>query len=274
MPAERIRICTVTDHPDDPKKQRSCFWPDALKPWIEGGVQDRCVVWTPVFLPDTVDWSEYVDFETYDVVIFNWDVLNGDPMFRSDRSQQMARHYARDLREFVRGGGLVIMECQAALFSPSQAAYDSVTQEAGLPRLRVTDSTTVSFGFSVRPETSLLGRHPFLPVELGRWISAEDCDWNSREPWFPTSAVSLRTLQAFEGTHHRMYSGGFERASLRHWRPILYAEDGQHPVACVYHEPGEGAYLVTTMYLAASNVSGLLRPITLDWRDSLSALNA
>lgn len=70
-----------------------------------------------------------------------------------------------------------------------------------------------------------------------------------------------------------MYSGAFENVNKRQWLPILYAEDESHPVACVYHQPGEGAYLATTMYLATSNVSELLAPITVGWRDSKSMLD-
>jgi len=227
-------------------------------------------------LDEEVAHTRYIGFDSpdsYDVVIFNWDVLNGDPTFSSDRSLQIARYYAPALRRFVAQGGLVVLECQAILWSPCQDAYDAILVEAGLPRLRAANSKRISFGFSVRPAKRLVGRHPFLPIGLSRQIEAGECEWNRAQPWFPRDSVSLEAVQALQGTWHRMYSGAFVGVTKRHWQPILYTEDGRYPVACVYHNRGEGAYLVTTMYLASSSVTELLQPIAIGWPESRRRLD-
>jgi hypothetical protein len=263
----RINVCVVKDSTDI-MRGRTCFWSDALQRWSRPNRRGDYIVVTELSLPEEVVKAKYIDFGRYDVVVFNWDVLNGDPTFSSDRSQNIARYYARDLSKFIDKGGLVIVEAQATLWSPCQEAYDSVLVGAGLPRLRVIDSNRIRFGFSVRPNRRLLGQHPFLPQAIGQSIRANLCQWNSKRPWFPDSSVSLETIQMFVGTRSRMYSGAFSRLKSRHWQPILFTEDGRFPVACVYHRGGRGACLVTTMYLAASNVTELLRPMTVDWHRS------
>ena len=272
MRAHEIRVCILIDS-SNARQRRKCFWPQALQEWQKPGALGSRLVWQEVALQEVVAQGKHLDLRQYDVVVVNWDLLNGDPVFLSDRSQLIARHYATDLRHFVRRGGLAIVECQAVMWSPCQPAYDCIITAAGLPGLRVVDSSSVGFGFSVRPEKRLLGHHPFLPEALGQLVRPVESEWSLRGDWFPESSVSMRVLQEFEGTRNRMYSGAFARTRKREWLPLLFAEDGRHPVACLYHERDEGAYLATTMYLAAANVSELLRPMTVDWHASRPGLN-
>lgn len=275
MGLEKLDVCIIYDS-TDLKKHRTSFWGQALQQWCRLPPQGRYLDISHICLAEEVAHTRYIGFDSpdkYDVAIFNWDVLNGDPTFSSERSQQIARYYAPALRRFVAQGGLVVLECQAVFWSPCQDAYDAILVEAGLPRLRVADSKRISFGFSVRPAKRLVGRHPFLPIGLSSQIEAGACDWNRAQAWFPQDSVSIDTLQALQGTWHRMYSGAFVRVKKRHWQPILYTEDGRYPVACVYHKRGEGAYLVTTMYLASSNVTELLQPITIEWPESRRKLD-
>jgi hypothetical protein len=275
MGLEKLDICIIYDS-TDLKKQRTSFWGQALQQWCRPPPQGRYLSLSHKCLHEEAARARYMGFDSpvsYDVVIFNWDVLNGDPTFASDRSQQIARYYAPALRRFVELGGLVVLECQAVRWSPCQNAYDAILVEAGLPRLRVANSKRISFGFSVKPAKRLVGQHPFLPTGLPHQIEAGECDWNRARAWFPRYSVSLKVVRALQGTWHRVYSGAFVRVKKRHWQPILYTEDGRYPVACVYHNRGEGAYLVTTMYLASTNITELLRPITIEWPESRRRLD-
>ncbi len=67
--------------------------------------------------------------ERAQVVILNWDVINGDPSFGADLASRWVEHYQHNFRAWVRRGGILVLEGQANLSIPVQRAYDAVLGE-------------------------------------------------------------------------------------------------------------------------------------------------
>lgn len=270
---DRLHICVIRD-PGGVKRRRRVFWHDALLPWLEDRPRGRRLVLEDVSWVDQMRTGRWLHFGCFEVIILNWGVINGNPMFAAGLSQRLARRYAPQLREFVRRGGLLVVECQADNWILQQDAYDAVLVGAGLPRLRVLENTHGQiFGKWVQRPRRRRGRAQRLFENAGDVIRASESDSLQSGRWFPAGSVPRSMVEQLRATRDRIYTGAFTRSWRRLWRPVLLTEDGKFPVACVYHEQGEGAYLVTSMHLASSGIPELLRPITVEWPDSRERLD-
>src|SRR5207245_11736865 len=62
--------------------------------------------------------------DSYCIVIIRWCVLDGALMYASDRVRAIVSFYDEYFIEFVRKGGILILEDQPKRWRPEQAAYD------------------------------------------------------------------------------------------------------------------------------------------------------
>lgn len=268
------KVAVVVDSASDPSRGRACFWKEALADWPEIEVQ-------LVSFPEQRDKRVLFNFFDYDVIILNWDVMDGDCMFESDVTQRMVHDANEYLRQFVAGGGLLVIECQANKFKPNQTWYDLVlealTRAQGLTRFlppwarrqvwlrdepgetRWSDTVLVNDAASVGGLV-----HPLLE-NLSGTISTT-ADLCTSKDWFPRKAVAPHILDTIDQTPRRMYSGGFAMA-YPEWIPLLLSHDSERlPVLCA-RTWGEGLYVISTMYLASSNHRQFLQRLIREWPD-------
>ncbi|WP_256791958.1 hypothetical protein [Terrabacter sp. Ter38] len=234
-----MKIAIIVDDLD-PARRRKCFWEEKLRSWPEAHVE-------LVSLLAKMEERRFFNIYAYDVVIFNWCVLDGALMFASDRVQAIVEFYDDHFAQFVRKGGIIIMENQPKRWRPVQRAYDILTPG----QIRVMSRDTYSFGSSVL-RNARLKEHPLissLPTVIHSAYLPVPAD-----TWFPPDSTSTKSIEELNPT--KMYSGAFASWSSD-WLPLLYTSDGEHPVMLVKTE-GLGLWVVTTMYLASSNVHDLI----------------
>jgi hypothetical protein len=92
---------------------RGCFWEEVVSR-LNHDVKLRSLVYPDVFFVK--------ELRAYDVLIVNWDAINGDPSFGSDSALRWSEHRHPEVRWWVSIGGILIIEGQARLSVPTQAA--------------------------------------------------------------------------------------------------------------------------------------------------------
>jgi hypothetical protein len=263
----------VRRHPDRPHVlvlkdsgpyPRGCFWEDILDR-LKHDVKVRSLV-----DPDEFFIKELLK---YDVLIVNWDAVNGDPSFGSDSALRWFAHRHPELRWWVNNGGILIIEGQARLSVPTQAPYDALLgpgqlqvsgpsdpSQAGIEEKRVGKKCRVTS--RVSPDAPLgpfkgkmLGSEQrtrtfgnMFPDEAGdlllplgpTHLSVPDSDWNNLyRGWFKPS-VPL----PFGGW--RLQWVTLVETAEREW----YERPHATMLAARY---GKGAVFVTTMVLSNIN---------------------
>jgi hypothetical protein len=237
-----MRIAVIIDDLDASRRRR-CFWDEQLS-----GLPD--VEYELISLLQKMEAREFFNVYAFDVVIFNWCVLDGALMYASDRVQDIVEFYDDHFIQFVRKGGILIMENQPKRWRPVQRAYDILLKGD----IKVISRETYMFGSKVILNERLR-RHPLfqhLPVVMySAYAHAPD------ESWFPPGSTSAKSIQELNPT--KVYSGAFQ-SWKSDWLPVLYADDKAYPVMLIKTE-GLGIWIVTTMYLASSNIKELIESI-------------
>lgn len=245
-----MKVAVIVDDLD-PALRRTSFWEDRLAefPDLEVDV---------VSLLDQMDKREFFNVYQYQVIIFNWCVLDGALMYHSDRAQQIVEFFDDHFRQFVKKGNVLIFENQPKRWHPSQRAYDTLFRG----EIAVKTTAQQVFGEEIVRNPQLL-RHPLFQHLPARLYS----NYPSKEvAWFPpnsTGAASLAELHP-----RKIYSGGFARWKAD-WLPLMFDKDGEYPVMLAKTD-GLGMYLVTTMYMASSNINDLLDSIFVEWPRKVS----
>jgi hypothetical protein len=75
------------------------------------------------------------------VLIINWDAANGDPEFGAHLCQRWLEHRRPEIIQWVRNGGILLIESQTILGVPSGPAYDAIVGKGELPTSGVDDPT-------------------------------------------------------------------------------------------------------------------------------------
>lgn len=75
------------------------------------------------------------------VLIINWDAANGDPEFGGHLCQKWLEHRRPEIIEWVRKGGILLIESQTTLGVPCAAAYDALAGNGELPTSGIADPT-------------------------------------------------------------------------------------------------------------------------------------
>lgn len=77
--------------------------------------------------------QELFDYQKSQVVIINWDAINGDPLYNADKALNLLKHYAKDMDAWVELGGVVIVECQESSRELTEEAYRLFTEDGRYP---------------------------------------------------------------------------------------------------------------------------------------------
>jgi hypothetical protein len=224
-----------------------------------------------------------------DVVVVNWDAVNGDPVYGSDRTQQFLAHYQPDMRNWLGRGGVLVVESQGASWTAAQEPYDIFTEM--FPKSHVRLCSGMQFARGDRGAV-----HPdHVDAPLAADLTPDDLQLHrgglwERRPWFPRRMVrgDLRSLKFIEKSQNHLYRGWFVEWSSD-WTPVIRPldpesetahDDGGDRALLLYRrvkpsgrpsdiDPDIGLVVLTTMFLASSEVRQLLSNL-LTFRDHLS----
>ncbi len=218
--------------------------------------------------------SLFQALETYQVLILNFDCINGDPAFGSDVALDWFKHRHPELLQWIAGGGIMIVEGQAMLAVPTQSSYDALF---GRRELRVS-------GPSVKPIPA---------VEMERTgaecqVTAEARTYKLFPGLNKLRCTSNRTIgDAFPGNSRLMigsvneicdwkmlYRGWFPRlpsfGRRFRWTPLIRTERKKygfsHPTLLAAPH-GAGIMFVSTMVLAGTGQQLVIRGLV-NWNAS------
>ena len=252
-----VRIGVIVEGSSPNRPKRSNFWPDAVNRFEE---KPRSRIGLDLIEPTR--FGE-VRAGSHDVLIIKWDAANNDPDFGSDEVLRQLEFSHDALKDFVRNGGILIVECQSHHWVPYQKAYHTILSP--FCKVKVLDDGLQRPGLYVRRaripyskgQYSLGDDHPVLRYLPEKIFPSPDLGAVSK-PWFdPPTSVTPHTLDKTYPS--KVYSGWFTGFS-RNCRPLLYSDEGKHPVMiwCPYER---GAVIASTMFLASSFVPQLMRNI-------------
>lgn len=205
-----------------------------------------------------------------DVLIINWDCANGDPEFGAHLCQRWLGHRRPEIIEWVRKGGILVIESQATLGVPCAAAYEAAVGPGELPTSGIDDPThplqsvaprsgtaarktsrfPAGFGFGAVPDRILTGRaYPEV------------------DP-FPRSTTGLlRDVLEKTGREPLLWRGVFRRTlpftRRFQWISILETDSGPFYRQSVMQvaRVGDGAIFASTMMLAMTRQIEIARAI-------------
>lgn len=218
----RLRICIVIDH-RRPSRRRRCFWVNLLRSSTHDfrhRVEVKLVSIADELKrgrnPATVLFSP----DRTDVIIVNWDAINGDPVYGSDRAFQFIEHYRPDMLEWLRQGGVVVVESQGASWSSIESVYSCFTSMFNGSRIQLcSERWTLGDAADIAPESA--------PGTLAADISPDDLKLHAgglwaRRPWFPRHLLrsDVQSLRFARRHQHLLYRGWFENWS-EDWKAVL-----------------------------------------------------
>ena len=127
-----LQVLVIVDRQE---RARGIHWVDEVAIYnsshlSDGGRKANCELLSladEIARPLTSETKEVLErIEQAQLVILNWDVANGDPNFGADAAQRWFTHHVYNLRDWVKRGGILVVEGQANLGIPSQEAYDAI----------------------------------------------------------------------------------------------------------------------------------------------------
>lgn len=256
--------------------RRTCFWKinekkiqDKIKE-LQGRTP-TLYCWEYFSVKDILDsdnpfqLQNLFDNEKTNIIIFNWDSINNDPIYGSDRAFQFFDHYSLEMDIWVEQGGIVILEAQTTAWKLDQRAYSLCANG-----VKVTEKWKEIDG--LKSKIKKLAKqykepNPVLKdIEDRRELELQTISHNPQS-WFPKrcnpNTWCMREIGSTQGKH-RLYLGWFDKHT-KDWEPLLYTKDGKKPIMLFKIKPANnsstkyklaGAYIVTTMFLGSSYVEG------------------
>lgn len=246
-----LNVCIIYDS-ESPEKRRTCFW-ESIKEQISDNynfqfisIQDTLVSDNPFQLLRLFDKNKT------DIIILNWDSINGDPIYGSDKTYQFFNHYKSDLLRWVKDGGIIVLEAQTVAWKLLQESYGIFTENT---LIRTTKKKIR--GKHANVNKKLRNKHPILK---GLSEKIELPEALPRRNWFPLNneVVSI--------DEERLYQGWFEKYP-RGWEPLIFSENSKKKpiMLCrILEKKGStnvGGYIITTMYIGALGSDQLVNNI-------------
>lgn len=267
-PKQRLRVLVLGDRKD---RARANYWPQMLErlrsdiqlEWRCRSVSDD--------LRGDLKWQSRTTLELLqdaEVLIVNWDSINGDPDFGAHITCDWCAHRRNNILGWVFDGGVLLIEGQANLGIPAQSAYDSILGFSELSTCGAEDPLNpikqeLRVGKSVK--LSRQAKNSRLFELLPRVLSVQG--GANHDDMFPRGTAG-RLVARFlrRGQWPLLYRGWFQPHPFRrtrfHWIPLVKTEGRSfnHPTLMVA-QYGTGAIFASTMLLASSNQPGLVEAI-------------
>jgi hypothetical protein len=277
----RLNVTVLVDRRNKTRR-RACFWPDLLKsPKFDLRLRAKVQLFS---IADELDRhrnpaTRLFSTRRTDVIVVNWDNINGDPVYGSERSLEFLRHYRPDMLHWLYNGGLLLVESQGVSWGTVQDPYDCFTAMFDDSYVGTCSTRwTVGRSVTVHPKhgSNLLARD-LGPDDLqlsrgGLW---------ARRSWFPRKFNSdeIESLRYARRHQEHMFRGWFDNWSAD-WRPLFQpcvapqpavSEDQPTPspdtdrAVALYRpvkrptsksesSPDTGAIILTTMFVASSEL--------------------
>ena len=276
MPAEdaktdQFKIVVVVD-PEG--RRRGVFWRSEIEAYNRGGLRSKYglpeAIYHAVSLADDLQQPHASHqflihhLDDTNVLIFNWDVINGDPSFGADLAARWTKHYRTNLWDWVYNGGVLVIEGQANRSVPVQEAYDAILGEGEVRVSGVEDRLHLDrqehpkvrrVGTECRAtrtfaKSRLADEGPGMP---NTYKSAERAfrDYfpdNNSNFQLPREAQSARPTVLWRG----WFRGHATRRARFRWVPLLKTSGRgifNHPTLLATTH-GTGAIFIGTMHLA------------------------
>lgn len=270
-----LRVTLVLDRED---RRRRDFWTPILSQLREQQVVNTRVTTyslaESIASPLTAETPAFLETlqDDTDVLILNWDVINGDPDFGADLALRWFEHRRLAVRNWLNKGGVLILEGQAVLGVPSGESYAAVLGPGEVSTCGPEDPR--------RPEaqerrmvgectlTRLGGRAPGFET-LGRLQPRQTLSYDDLFP--PGKAGRLVAAYIRRADFSRMlYRGWFRRTFRRRatmrWVPYFRRANRwprNYPTLLVAKCENKGAIFASTMLLSATMQYKLVQAILL-----------
>jgi hypothetical protein len=258
------RVAVVCDWT---KCSRGIFWPEILREIDPTLRVDKYPLAQRVDPGNPVGAEDGFFISEYDIVIVNWDAANGDPDFGADFAQRWFDHSRRAILMWVEKGNLLIVEGQARLHAPCEAAYDALLGPSELLVSRPAHELALQMDLERR-----MGRLCRVPRRAQRSRFFRDLatleTQRARKHFelFPGPA-GLAVTADIEERWTTLYRGWFRWNPLRRttfaWVPVAKAvRRGVDPPTLLAARVGkEGAIFVSTMFLASTEQTRLVKAL-------------
>lgn len=203
-----------------------------------------------------------------DVLIVNWDAINGDPDFGADFALRWIEHRLPEILIWVRNGGILIIEGQAKLSIPCQSSYDAILGASELAVSGPENELNPVSSFFARTGKECRMTNEAKSSELFDSLDVLYPPENvpKHEDMFPGPAEKLLVSQIRLQKWDCLYRGWFRlrlfsRMRMR-WVPLVktVGRKWDHPVMLVARH-GRGAVFASTMLLASTRQVALIEAL-------------
>jgi hypothetical protein len=210
---------------------------------------------------------------TRQVLVLNFDSINGDPGFGSDIALDWFRHRYPELLHWVAQGGILIVEGQTMLSVPTQASYDALF---GHRELRVSGpSEKLVPGVEWRK----IGGDCKITSKARKYKLFEDIKPGSHtitcprdltlDYFFPGNAKLMLSSASALPSWRLLYRGWFSKLPVFRrqfrWVPLIETAHRRFNQAVLKGaRHGKGVMFVSTMFLAGTAQTKLIRDL-LTW---------
>lgn len=262
----KINICIVVDR-KKLNKRRYCYWEDVLDEITQKLLYDHIEVNYDIrSIADEFEEKRGIPFDIfeegkYDIIIFNWNSLNGDPQFNADKTLHLVKGFQQEeISTWVGNRNILMVEAQTRFGKLSQEAYDAIL---GDNELKV-GGTKKSYGVSVICNKKYQN-HPIIK-NLKFVLESKGTYFNKSA--YPSNLNAER--YKIDTPSDKIHVGYFELKDYKRssWKPLLLSKDRKNrkPTMLIKYQMGKerkkcGAYIVTSMFLASSDQKKLIESI-------------
>ncbi len=245
----------------NPKKRRTCFWEKLKSRFDPNEFSFHFLSISELLVSGKNPATELFNKSKTDAIIINWDSINTDPVYGSDRAHDFFHHYIPDMDRWVRQGGVIIVEAQCASSRLVQSAYEPFTYDVS--EMKQKYPVIVYRKEGVGNEVYKNNREKDHPLLKGipDILNLEKAKLYL-EGWFPEEYINgLPSLIDYQAFKKRLFAGWF--TFYKNWEPLLFADKKRRrPTLLCRFVRGDGvvgAYVLTTMYLASSELTDLVK---------------
>lgn len=259
------------------RSSRKCMWDAVLKDIAEDHYLDLKLTHYPmadlIVRKISADGKEQIPaIQENQVLIVNWDAINGDPDFGAHLALRWFEHRQPELLLWVKKGNILIVESQAVLGVPCATSYDAI---AGRGELMVSGKWDTQNPMEFRERIgSVCEKTKRCPSDNGFELVDNRVETNESSPlssaeMFPNGALKLLTNEIRGLQWNKiLYRGWFRRvppmqANLP-WVSILRTTDRsswKKQSVMKVAKIGKGAIFATTMCLAATKQTRLIHAL-------------
>lgn len=191
-----------------------------------------------------------------DILIINWDSINGDPVYGSDKAYAFLNHYKIRMNLWIKEGGIVLLESQSGQHQLVEKAYKIFDTN-----IEVTTKINDGAG-PITPNKKLQKIEDPILCNIPDNFQLK-YKGTFEDPWFPVQCT-LPGIQACDPAvkRRKLWQGWFEKIP-NGWDPIFFNELSKPIMIRKYDSNTQnvGACVLSTMYIGSSDFPLLIKNI-------------